>query len=159
MSTPALSSAEYYWLDDGISDSFKRLFKPHYRDAQQYIIPTAAPTLTPHHNPSAASAASYSYPGYLQRSSIQSAKSKLMKEEPPAILLPELLLDAQETEDTKPAINTQILRNLGSLASIWLAHSRQVGALIPLGGNASDTSSRDFFSGSPSSEHSHWYCY
>jgi hypothetical protein len=140
-SIPLASSDEYDWLDDGVSDSFKSLFRSHYRDAQQLTSLSTISVPDSRLSPPCVPAASTSYPGYLQHSSVRSVKSSRMKEKALTQLtcLPELhtgvlRANAQHVPSVaSPVVDTAWPFDSGSLSGIRLAHSRQLSSSFPAG--------------------------
>jgi hypothetical protein len=144
------SSSQYCWIDDDVSDSFKSLFKQHYRDAHKSINSDVklehAPT-PPARLPSSA------YPGYLQHSSARSGKSKLSRDPGPLPThIPELLLDMLPGDVLdmdyrevfpQPTAQSQTPIDLASLTGIWMTHSRQLNAFPSSTSGTSGTSSHD----------------
>jgi hypothetical protein len=121
-----------------MSNSFKSLFKHHYRDAQQSNTPSTTPMYTPSPTPPPVPAVSNAYPGYLQHSVSRLGKSKRARENNPAsIRLPELLpakLLADDAVDhhqafLPPTADMQLSYEPGDLTSIWLVHTRKLGVL------------------------------
>jgi hypothetical protein len=138
---------EFDWLDDDVSDSFKSLFRTHYRDAQRATSPSTISTPpTPAILPRLP-AVSTSYPGYLQHSSARSIKSSRARESASVspIRLPELhpvipQVIAEHTQTLASPADTMVWSpDPGCLTGIWLAHSRQVSAFPPSNNFTSDT--------------------
>jgi hypothetical protein len=155
--------SQFNWLDDDVSDSFKSLFRSHYRDAQQYIVPSV-PSSRSSSSPPSRPIVSSSYPGYLQRPPRSTVSSQTSSKAPkPLIRLPALHPDLLRTSTkyerilAPPAADVQSPTSASSLTGIWLSHSRQLGTtFVTHSGSSSEGSQRSPFD-LQHPDHSEWY--